>query len=277
MFRVPTNAVKFGRTKTSVAMESPYPTSIAAAAFVPTDVANLNVWLQASSIGQADNTGVSTWTDSFRSQTATQAVSASQPTYKTNVINGLPAVRFNGSGNNLVLNAVSASVVVNFNAGATIFVVCSGSSGTMSGNNAIFCGATTGNDYDAGDTIIMTTGYLGTNTPSGMNVSYRGVQNTNITTAFRSWFYWSYQVSVSGANITQNTNKNGVQVETKTGLGSGNCAPTKVNIGARVATGGAYTAPYYFGDIAEIIVYSTDIGAANIAKVENYLKTKYAL
>ena len=277
MFRVPTNRVKFGRTKASVGMDSPNPTSVAAVLFQPTDLPNLNVWLQASTIAQADNTGVATWTDSSgRSQTATQAVSASQPTYKTNVINGLPVVRFNGSGNNLVINAISASVVVNFNAGATIFLVASGSSGTMSGNNPLLTAATTGNDYDAGDTLLLSTGYTSPNNPSGWNSTFRGVQNTNVSTPFRSWYYWSYQVSVSGGNITQISRKSGTQIETKTGAGSGNSAPTKMNIGARI-TGGSYTGGYYFGDIAEVIIYSTDIGAANVVQVENYLKAKYAL
>lgn len=44
-----------------------------------------------------DGTGVQTWTDLAGSNNATQATSANQPTFKTNILNGNPILRFDGT------------------------------------------------------------------------------------------------------------------------------------------------------------------------------------
>lgn len=44
-----------------------------------------------------DGTGVSTWTDISGSNNASQVTSTNQPTFKTNIINGNPVVRFDGT------------------------------------------------------------------------------------------------------------------------------------------------------------------------------------
>jgi len=58
--------------------------------------------LDASSItGLVDNDPVASWTDDDGGEVFSQGTAANQPTYKTNVQNGLPAVRFDGSGDHL--------------------------------------------------------------------------------------------------------------------------------------------------------------------------------
>jgi hypothetical protein len=242
--------------------------------FLPTDISGLIGWYKADSISgvSVDNTGVSSWTDSSPSgKNATNATSGSQPAYKTNRINGYPCVRFDGTNDYLQITSAS------FTSGSTIFLVCSASSAVLSGNNGMLCAATTGNDYDTGDSFILTTGYISANNPSGWNTGWRGIGTTNVTTAFRNWYYWTYQVSVSGSNVTQVSRKSGTQIETKTGAASGNCSPTKIMIGGRVTAGAIGTDGFYNGDIAEILIYNTDIGSANITLVEDYLSRKYAL
>ena len=44
-----------------------------------------------------DGTGVQTWTDLAGSNDATQATSTNRPTFKTNILNGNPIVRFDGT------------------------------------------------------------------------------------------------------------------------------------------------------------------------------------
>lgn len=69
-----------------------------AVAFSPSSVTGLQVWLQADSLALADADPVATWTDSSgNGNNATQATSGSQPTYKTNIVNGKPVVRFDGT------------------------------------------------------------------------------------------------------------------------------------------------------------------------------------
>jgi hypothetical protein len=58
------------------------------------------VWLNAGVISASDGTGLSKWTDSGplnKNVTSSTATTTDQPKYKTNIINGLPAVQF-GTG-----------------------------------------------------------------------------------------------------------------------------------------------------------------------------------
>ncbi len=58
------------------------------------------LWLRADSLaGLTDGAAVGTWSDvSGQGNDATQSDGAMRPTYRTNVVNGLPAVRFAGNG-----------------------------------------------------------------------------------------------------------------------------------------------------------------------------------
>jgi hypothetical protein len=69
-----------------------------AAAFSPTDIAGLKLWLDASQItGLNDGDAVSTWSDlSGNGRNFTQATASYRPTYKTNIRGSLPVVRFDG-------------------------------------------------------------------------------------------------------------------------------------------------------------------------------------
>ena len=69
-----------------------------AGAFLPTDVANLILWLRADAItGLADTNPVITWLDeSGQGNDVTQGVGADRPLYRTGIMNGLPVVRFDG-------------------------------------------------------------------------------------------------------------------------------------------------------------------------------------
>lgn len=63
--------------------------------FSPADLPNLALWLKADSLSLTDNDPVTAWPDDGPdSLTIEQATSARRPVFKTNVINGLPAVRF---------------------------------------------------------------------------------------------------------------------------------------------------------------------------------------
>lgn len=72
-------------------------------------------WLSLS-----DGTGVGTWTDLSGSNNATQATSANQPTFKTNILNGNPILRFDGTNDQFSLTSTVAiageySAIVLFN------------------------------------------------------------------------------------------------------------------------------------------------------------------
>ncbi|MEM7391130.1 MAG: DUF2341 domain-containing protein, partial [Verrucomicrobiota bacterium] len=82
----------------------------------------LQLWLRADAVGSNHNESVHAWGDSSgNSNDALQAVDTNQPTYVTNAVNGLPAVRFDGN-DRLGFGNVNARTVfaVNFLDPATV-------------------------------------------------------------------------------------------------------------------------------------------------------------
>jgi len=66
--------------------------------FNPKKISDLQLWLDASQLGLADGDSVSSWTDlSNKNRHATQATAAKKPVFKTNIQNGNPVVRFDGT------------------------------------------------------------------------------------------------------------------------------------------------------------------------------------
>ena len=79
--------------------------------FEPTDIANCKFWVDASHItGLNDGDTVTTWNDlSGQGNHITQATAGYKPIYKTNIINGKPAVRFDGTDDILSVTSADAT------------------------------------------------------------------------------------------------------------------------------------------------------------------------
>lgn len=238
--------------------------------FSPLDIAGLAAWFKADSLTLSDGDAVSTWNDSSgNSRDATGGGGSADPIYKTNVINGLPVVRFDG-GDFLTHPTLT-------NSGSSIFFVISGSS-SMTGNDGIYSWTDGGDDYAGGNTLTYGTGYAG-GPPSGFGGIWRGIGTwfTNITTAFEAFFSYSVIVSDAGSgDITMTIRKSETTLETKTAAGLLSNSMQNCFIGAR-GTGASAANPKYIGDFAELIIYNLDIGTTDRDKVELYLKTKYNL
>jgi hypothetical protein len=73
---------------------------------LPSEVTSqtLEGWWKADALSLSDNDPVSSWTDSSgNARHLTQGTGSIQPTYKTNIVGGLPAVRFDGTGDVLLV------------------------------------------------------------------------------------------------------------------------------------------------------------------------------
>ncbi len=83
------------------------PISVHAA--TPDQITGLKLWLKADAItGLNDGDAISSWVDSSGlSNNATQATGTKQPLYKTNIINGQPVVRFDGTDDFLGFTSVT--------------------------------------------------------------------------------------------------------------------------------------------------------------------------
>lgn len=87
---------------------------------VPSDISGLQIWLKADAgAGSVDGDAVGTWTDqSGTSHSFTQATGSKKPLYRTGRRNGLPAVVFDGTDDQLDGGDLSAV----FTAAATMFM-----------------------------------------------------------------------------------------------------------------------------------------------------------
>lgn len=217
------------------------PTRKATASFSPASIAGLQGWYKADAItGKNDGDALSSWADSSAAaHNLSQATGANQPLYKTNIINGKPAVRFDGVNDFLA----SASGLGPY-ATTTIFVVTKTgviSSGThaVAGAEQIF--------YAAGGFKLFAGAVLASGVGADATSYYLTAQFNGASSKLR----------VSGAQTSGD---------------AGTTALTQLTVGSSSAGGNPWS-----GDIAEAIFYSGVLSAANITAVEAYLKAKYGL
>lgn len=234
--------------------------------FLPTNLAGCQLWLDASDpngngVLPANGASIPSFFDkSGNGRNATQGTPASQPTYTTNIQNGLGGIRFNGT--NSCFNIPNFTTVP-----YTIFLVCrfltTGGTGfalnfqdTGTGFNptwrntfAALGGQTIGVDYgSSAQRYIPATSANDTNThiltlalPSGSrgNFYFDGILGTN-TTGF-------VQTTKTLTGIT---------------LGSYNQVPTNATMN---------------GFVFELLWYNSQLSLSNIQEVELYLASKWGL
>jgi hypothetical protein len=235
----------------------------AAAPFSPPDVSGLWTWLKADAItGLVDGDPVTTWEDAHTSnRDATQATAAKKPTYKTGILNSLSVVRFDGTDDYFGLPDISALTA------ATVFVVIkvdadapptAGQTGlwkfdsTTASGDASHFPWTDGTVYDKfGSTARKTTG----NPAASLSSTFRIY---TVLTKANEWTSWVDETQ----HFTTATNT--VQFSTTPHLGHSQGNP-------------GFEEYYLDGDIAEFILYDSDIGSTNRQSVWDHLQAKYAL
>lgn len=235
--------------------------------FSPDDIAGLELWLDANQItGKNDGDTISTWSDvSGNSNNVTQATAGRQPTYKTNIFNGKPIIRFDDAAwpNNDNLFSTATHTLPSGNGNYSAFIVFSQAMQVVSWNYAFIWGgrstktgvhilSPSGNGGEQGVAWI---GYYG----AGSAV-FTGLNDGNphvISLIYNGTNHTPYKDSVVG---TANNNNNGNVATTGIGVG---CNGTEDEV--------------FAGDIAEIIVYDTALSDANRGDVETYLIDKYGI
>lgn len=216
-------------------------------AFDPITIAGLQAWLKADAItGKNDGDTITTWSDSSRfGHSPTQATGSLKPLYKTNIKNGLPVVRFDGTDD--ILQAADFTL----NQPETVFVVGAWR-GVRVGNDTILDGGTVGNT---------------------MRI-YRSVANSvslynGVTTTCSPTDVTAFHLYTADANNTAST----------IGFDSG----TPVTGSASAVNGGGLTVGAYGAgsewgpvDVGEILVYDSTLSASDRLSVEKYLRGKWA-
>jgi hypothetical protein len=251
-----------------VPLQSFAPTAVSIALFNPTSITGLSLWLDAvnpnnSSVIPSSGSTLSTWSD--RSGNVNNGTGATA-TYQTNVLNGLPAITFNG--NTSYTLAKPAILSVGQTQGSTLFALFRITTNT--GDQGIFVqsSATPGCDkagrilyWSASNNTILGTLFCG----------FALTENTYIQNqvAFVSDVY----TNTGTGNYTHDSFLNGTAFTT-TGA-----TITGMNTSAFTARVGTLNLPSTFltGNIFEILYYNRTLTAAQRQQVEGYLAWKWGL
>ena len=214
--------------------------------FTPISIAGNKLWLKADGLSLNDSDAVGSWTDfSGGSNHAIQGTALNKPTFKTNQVNGLPAILFDDSNDFLDTPSITMSDMT----------VC------------IVLKPTGSSDYSIS--------FSGSGSENGIISNFSAntleIYNTpRISAGSTSSSTFSLHTITRSATLGTVTYKNGTQVATD---------PTAntTNTGA-VRIGDNYVnANPYGGYIAEIVLYNSSLSTSDRQLIESYLKTKYGL
>jgi len=219
-----------------------------------------SLWLKANAItGLTNSALVSTWPDSSGwGKDATQSTAAKQPLYFTNVINGFPAVWFNGA-NNFATGSNSVLNLPTFMAGAT------------QGEALVVLQANTNNPGNP-----QPLWYLGT-----YNYTIGGYPEPDGSVQDGFGSANLYNIGVPAQNLMQ---FHVYDVESKTNYWSAwvnailQYQTTNNTVGFPSGSTTLGGSDYFFGgSIAEVVVFRRALTTSERAIVNTYLNAKYAL
>lgn len=225
----------------------------------PSTLTSLAARFDAQAIsGATDGQALATWLDSSgKGKHATQASTTSQPVYKTNQLNGWPAVRFDGVDDFLSSPSLFGSRATN----TVVAVLRTRSFAAVQ----VPWGLETGGG--GSDAAINTAGTRALFAPGGY-ITYAGGTTTlntfeRWTNVSRNWVNTS-RVPKNGAVLYIN----GADLLADSQLGAGDV----ITMGKSVAQG--FPAPV---DIAELLVFDSPLTDAQIRGLDAYLANKWAV
>jgi len=243
----------------------------------PDGISGLHGWYKADAItGLANGAAVSQWDDSSgNANHATQGTGANQPSYQTNVINGLPVVRFNGTTNRLVITNSDMLSITNNATGITALALVNLSSAGVGATRNIFGlanGATTTVRVKYGNRFVSSEDNWAV---SGRRLDDPGAQQNLVGTSGSQWDSpLVLSTVVDWANSNADLYRNGTNVaSTAAWFVDGNTSATNslaAAIGAQ-----ANETEFWFGDIAELVIYNRTLDFTERSDIESYLNVKY--
>jgi len=258
--------VHLWRNDASARAPAPTPTPTSMPTNTPTPgggppTSGLAIWYKADAGVQTSSSYVTQWNDqSGNGINASQGTSSYRPLLVSNVINGLPVVRFDGSNDRL-------NFTKNINGWTGMTVVMVSANAVNPGCCTELCGAVLYWTYTGANTNMWFSSHQ-TNMPSHISLSSGQppcyTRPSSIGSAF-SRSMWVY----SGSGGTLKTYVDGTLVQTNTGQPS-----SIASVSSSGSLGPAYTG-YFNGDVAEILVYSQALSDSDRQALDSYLDAKY--
>lgn len=238
---------------------APTPTSV----FSPSNFNGLALWLDASQLtGLSNGQALTTWAD--RSPNNFSNVATGGPTYRTNTLNGLPVIRFNGSSQyvnfgtstmNIRTSTFHAFIAARYSTTNTISIILAkGLAGGGTSRYYLGKGSGTTNDF-----FLQNEGIINVTTPfTSSNPTLFG-------------YYWDRATMfnrINGSTVATSGNTSAQDMNT----------PYNFLVGAYNNDSGGVPPSFYFaGDIAEVLIYTSPLGTNDRLTVEGYMAWKWGL
>ncbi|MFN3839908.1 MAG: T9SS type A sorting domain-containing protein [Cyclobacteriaceae bacterium] len=225
---------------------------------------NLTLWLNVSSLTQADNTNVTSWTDLSGYGNHANAVGGNEPVFRTNIINGNPTVRFVSANTDYLRVTDAASLRPN-----TISIFLIGRYNTTSSAWSPFVIKATNDNWTDGYAITRN---------NNLNSLYTFVTtwNTNFVT--------SSLAAATFTSITSVYDKSTIEMfYNEASQGTDNFTSNITNstnflyVGIGPDPAGTGIARPLDGDISELVIINRDVSLVERIIINNYLAAKYGL
>jgi type IV pilus assembly protein PilA len=236
------------------------------AAFTPKQIPNLTHWYDATLItGVPNGTAIgATWADnSGTDNDATQATAANQPRYQTNIINGKPVVRFDGTDD--YLGALNDTPM-----GERTYVFVARTPASATSRNAIF-------GHGSNVTGAFYLNYGLNNRPQLYLLASTNYRSWNTNPLVSDGNAHLFEVYVKGAAAADIASAEFyIDGTLYTPLTTGQTGTP--NVWADLQIGRAYAAAgyYYTGDLAELAVYRRRLTEQQRANLVEYSQQKWA-
>jgi hypothetical protein len=212
-------------------------------------------------VQQGNNTSINPWQSKGAVLALNQGTGVNQPTYLTNIINGRPAVRFDGSNDSLISNSASLTVTTSF----SMYAVCRLSSASNT-NQAILSKGTSSADPDY--ILMLNNGSVDNKLAFYNGTSFVTTINTISNTADFNVYAMTWN------NVSPVMCINGVQ----SGVSGAMVSPSTVGgnfiLGGQGASG---TVNFFNGDMLEILIYDNAHDANDVAEITRFFANFYGL
>lgn len=224
------------------------------------------LWLKADALGLANGAAVSTWTNQTEyGFNVTQGTAANQPIHYTGQINGYPAVRFDGS-NDFMQGSFIGSIT-NKTMMAVVRLTNITPTATSVGGAPVTVQNSAGSTFDA----IVYNEYTAKRWMNGSE----GFNRTPATvSAYDQTSVGPHLVTITTATSSYNTFQNGALISSTASYSPPTITSGIFNVGLR-HTGASNG--YFYGDIAEVLVYNKNLTDAERYSIETSLMTKYGM
>ena len=238
----------------------------ASAPFSPADLTGLSLWLKADAGVTLSGSDVTAWADQSGNGNNARSSPGSRPTFVSPFSNGKPAIEFDGQGQIMQIADANSLDFLNMSSFIVLEYI-----GQGTGNNIVYI--KNANAGDPEDQAMY--GLIGSNGETlvsfSMNVGGWSDYQTSISIANAIPKILSMTYDGTDQNVYSNggfsdTFSIGGDIATSTGL---------LQIGGYNQSFDA--AEYFYGRIAEVIMYDRAVNGAELQQVETYLNAKYAI